>query len=128
MMVQQLIKMTKALADPTRFHLLQTIAGRGEASCGELVRHFPLAQATISRHLKILTEAGLVEVRREGQFNFYRMLREVLDQYHQALDAALPSQLEGRPYDHEGAVPAGDDVGRVHGEHPEKPGSLQGEV
>ena len=85
----QLIKMTKALADPTRFRLLQTIAGSGETSCGELVRQFPVAQATISRHLKILTEAGLVEVRREGQFNYYRMLHEMLDQYHQALDAAL---------------------------------------
>jgi ArsR family transcriptional regulator, arsenate/arsenite/antimonite-responsive transcriptional repressor len=86
---QQLIKVTKALADSTRFQLLQTIAGRGETSCGELVRHFPVAQPTISRHLKILTEAGLVEVRREGQFNYYRMLHEVLDQYHQALDTAL---------------------------------------
>jgi len=86
---QQLIKVTKALADPTRFQLLQTIAGRGETSCGELVRHFPVAQPTISRHLKILTEAGLVEVRREGPFNYYRMLHEVLDRYHQALDTAL---------------------------------------
>jgi DNA-binding transcriptional ArsR family regulator len=86
---QQLIKVTKALADPTRFQLLQTIARRGETSCGELVRQFPLAQATISRHLKVLTEAGVVEVRREGQFHYYRMLHEVLDRYHQALDAAL---------------------------------------
>ena len=86
---QQLMKVTKALADPTRFQLLQTIAGRGETCCGELVRQFPLAQPTISRHLKVLAEAGLVEVRREGQFNYYSMLREVLDQYHQALDAAL---------------------------------------
>src|SRR5262245_4998281 len=85
----QLIKVTKALADPTRFHLLQTIAARGETCCGELMRQFPLAQATISRHLKILTDAGLVESRREGPFNYYRMLHEVLDQYHQALDVAL---------------------------------------
>jgi ArsR family transcriptional regulator, arsenate/arsenite/antimonite-responsive transcriptional repressor len=86
---EQLTKVTMALADPTRFQLLRTIAGRGESCCGELVRHFPLAQATISRHLKILTEAGLVRVRREGQFNYYRMLHEVLDRYHQALDVAL---------------------------------------
>jgi ArsR family transcriptional regulator len=86
---QQLIKITKALADPTRFHLLQRIAGGAGTCCGELVRQFPLAQATISRHLKVLTEAGLVEVRREGQFHYYRMLHTMLDQYHQALDAAL---------------------------------------
>jgi ArsR family transcriptional regulator len=70
MTLPQLIKLTKALADPTRFHLLQTIAGSGETSCGELVRQFPVAQATISRHLKILAEAGLVEVRCEGQFHY----------------------------------------------------------
>lgn len=86
---QQRIKVTKALADPTRFQLLQTIAGRGETCCGELVRQFPFAQATISRHLKILTDAGLVEVRRDGPFHYYRMLRDVLEQYHQALEAAL---------------------------------------
>ena len=59
---QQLIKVIKASADPTRFQLLQTIARRGETSCGEVVRQFPLAQATISRHLKALTEAGVVRV------------------------------------------------------------------
>lgn len=53
------------------------------------MRQFPLAQATISRHLKVLTEAGLVEVRREGQFYDYLILHMVVDRYHQALDAAL---------------------------------------
>src|SRR5262245_6865769 len=133
---RQFIEVTKALADPTRFELLQMIARRGETACGELVRQFPLAQVTISRHLKILTEASLVEVRRESQFNYYRMLHDVLDQSHQALDAALRGRLvrrdlpqfDRRPYDYEAAVPARDDVGRVHGKHPEKSGSLQGEV
>jgi hypothetical protein len=40
---QQLIKVTKGLAHPTRLQLLQTIGWRGEVSCGELVRRFPLA-------------------------------------------------------------------------------------
>jgi DNA-binding transcriptional ArsR family regulator len=59
---QQRIKVTTAVTGPTRFHLLQTIAGRAEICCGKLVRQFPLAQATISRDLNSLTEAGLVEV------------------------------------------------------------------
>ena len=45
-----------------------------------------------AQDLKILTEAGLVEGRREGQFHYYRMLREVLKQYYQALDAALQGE------------------------------------
>lgn len=86
---QQLMKITKALADPTRFRILQTIAGAQESCCGELARCFPITQATVSQHLKVLAEAGLVEVRREGQFNYYRMLREVFDEYQRALAAAL---------------------------------------
>jgi ArsR family transcriptional regulator len=86
---QQLIKITKALADPTRFRILQAIAGAGETCCGELAQRFPIAQATVSQHVKVLTEAGLVEVRREGQFNYYRMLRETLDTYRHELATAF---------------------------------------
>ena len=57
---QHLIKVTKALADPTRFRILQAIAGAGETCCGELAQRFPITQATVSQHLKVLAEAGLV--------------------------------------------------------------------
>jgi ArsR family transcriptional regulator len=86
---QHLIKVTKALADPTRFRILQAIARAGESCCGELAQHFPITQATVSQHLKILTEAGLVDVRREGQFNYYRMLRDTLNDYRRALHEAF---------------------------------------
>ena len=58
---QHVIKITKALADPTRFRILQTIANARESCCGELARDFPITQATVSQHLKILADAGLVE-------------------------------------------------------------------
>jgi len=93
---QQVIKITKALADPTRFRLLQTIASTRESCCGELARGFPITQATVSQHLKVLTEAGLVEARREGQFNYYRMRRDVFDAYQRTLATALvgtPSRI-----------------------------------
>src|SRR6266568_3674172 len=61
---QHVIKITKALADPTRFRLLQTIANTRESCCGDLVRGFPITQATVSQHFKVLTEAGLGEPRR----------------------------------------------------------------
>jgi ArsR family transcriptional regulator, arsenate/arsenite/antimonite-responsive transcriptional repressor len=86
-----LIKITKALADPTRFRILQAIAAGDESCCGELAKRFPITQATCSQHLKILTEAGLVSMRREGQFNYYRLVRETLHAYRQALGVAFES-------------------------------------
>ena len=93
---QHVIKITKALADPTRFRILQTIANARESCCGELARDFPITQATVSQHLKVLTDAGLVEPRRQGQFNYYRMRRDVFDAYQRTLATALvgtPSRI-----------------------------------
>jgi ArsR family transcriptional regulator len=64
----------KALSDRTRLELLLAIALVEERSCAELVRAFPVSQATISHHLKILVGAGLVAVRRSGQFHHYRVV------------------------------------------------------
>ncbi len=64
----------KALSDQTRIELLLAIAMVPEHSCAELVRAFPVSQATVSHHLKILVGAGLVTVRRSGQFHHYRVV------------------------------------------------------
>ena len=64
----------KALSDQTRLELLLTIAMVPEHSCAELVRAFPISQATVSHHLKALVGAGLVAVRRSGQFHHYRVV------------------------------------------------------
>jgi ArsR family transcriptional regulator len=64
----------RALSDPTRLELLLAIAMVPEHSCAELVRAFPISQATVSHHLKILVGAGLVAVRRSGQFHHYRVV------------------------------------------------------
>jgi ArsR family transcriptional regulator len=64
----------KALSDRTRLELLLAIAMVPEHSCAELVRAFPVSQATVSHHLKILVAAGLVTVRRSGQFHHYRVV------------------------------------------------------
>jgi ArsR family transcriptional regulator len=64
----------KALSDPTRLELLLAIAMVAEKSCADLVRDLPVSQATVSHHLKILVAAGLVAVRRSGQFHHYRVV------------------------------------------------------
>ncbi len=72
------VRVAKALGDPTRFRMLRTIAARDEISCQELTARFRLAQATVSHHLKVLTQAGLVSARKQGPFHFYRVHRDAL--------------------------------------------------
>lgn len=86
---RQAVRVAKALADPTRFRLLRAIAAREEISCAELTEQVRLAQATVSHHLRVLAEAGLVSVRRSGQFHYYRALPEALAAHGARLVAAL---------------------------------------
>ena len=71
----------KALADPRRMALLESIASQREYSCHRLCCEFPVSKGTISHHMKELTRAGLVHSRREGQFRFYEVRRDVLAAY-----------------------------------------------
>ncbi len=89
------IRVARALADPTRFRLLRAVAGRTEVSCRELMTLFPLAQATVSHHLKVLADAGLVSARHEGQYHYYRALPEALDAHGRALSAAFAARGRG---------------------------------
>jgi ArsR family transcriptional regulator len=77
----RLVKTSKALGDPTRLELLRRIAAAGEICCKDLVTLFPVSQATVSHHLKILADAGLVAVRRQGQFGWYSLRASALAQH-----------------------------------------------
>ncbi|MBA2501622.1 MAG: helix-turn-helix transcriptional regulator [Pyrinomonadaceae bacterium] len=90
--INQFQRIAKALADPRRFEVLEVIAAGGEMCCGAVVERFPVAQATISHHLKELTDAGLVETRAEGQFKYLRARPEVLAEYVEQLNARIGSQ------------------------------------
>lgn len=61
-----LAQYTKALGHPARVAILRTLAQRGECVCGEIVDGLPLAQATVSQHLKMLKEAGLIQGEIDG--------------------------------------------------------------
>src|SRR5436853_6177174 len=67
----------KALADDSRRTMLETLAA-GPASVGELAALLPIARPGVSRHLRVLREAGLVEVRQEAQWRVYRLWPEPL--------------------------------------------------
>ena len=63
--------LAKALAHPVRVRILRLLLARTECTCGEVVAELPLAQATVSHHLKILKEAGLVQGRVDGPRSCY---------------------------------------------------------
>lgn len=67
----------RALADDSRRTLLETLAG-GPATAGELAALLPIARPGVSRHLRVLREAGLVEVHREAQRRIYELRPEPL--------------------------------------------------
>jgi ArsR family transcriptional regulator len=83
---KELAKISKALSDPTRLGIYETISSKPEMYCGELMKKCPLTPGTISHHLKILAEAKLIECRREGQFVYNRVLPETMRKYSRALN------------------------------------------
>jgi len=66
-----------ALAEPSRRHILDLLRVR-ERSVTELVAHLELSQPGVSKHLKVLREAGLVEARAEGKARWYGLRPEPL--------------------------------------------------
>jgi ArsR family transcriptional regulator len=81
----QIQKISKALADATRLRIFEAISARKEMNCGEIVSMRGVTPATVSHHLKILQEAGLIDSRREGQFVYSRSVPGVIDAYTRAL-------------------------------------------
>jgi len=85
MNADQMAKIAQALSDPTRLSIFQAIAAKKEMNCGEIISAHDLAAGTVSHHLKTLSEAGLIESRREGQFIYNRALSETLRDYAKEL-------------------------------------------
>jgi len=83
-------RVAKALADPRRFEIFQTVAAESECGCVRLRDRFDVTQPTISHHLKELTAAGLVESRREGQFVYYRARPDALRAYLDEVGRRVP--------------------------------------
>ncbi|WP_416970382.1 ArsR/SmtB family transcription factor [Streptomyces sp. 4F14] len=77
----ELARTFKALGDPVRLRLLSMIASRagGEVCVCDLTPAFELSQPTISHHLKLLRQAGLIDCERRGTWVYYRVLPGVLD-------------------------------------------------
>ncbi|MFF1303248.1 ArsR/SmtB family transcription factor [Streptomyces sp. NPDC058307] len=91
----ELSRMFKALSDPIRLRLLSLIASHegGEACVCDLTGPFDVSQPTISHHLKVLREAGLVGSERRGTWVYYWVLPEALGRLSALLETpAVPAR------------------------------------
>jgi ArsR family transcriptional regulator len=75
----------KALGDPNRLAIYTQIAQHDELFCGEMHAKHTISMATLSHHLKVLTELGLITSRKEGVNVYYRSIPERLTAYLQYL-------------------------------------------
>jgi ArsR family transcriptional regulator, arsenate/arsenite/antimonite-responsive transcriptional repressor len=78
-------KISKALADETRLRIFEAISATDHMNCGEIVSMRGVTPATVSHHLKILNEAGLISCRREGQFVYSQTVPATIAAYTRAL-------------------------------------------
>lgn len=82
----------KALAAPVRREILHLV-WREERTAGAIAEQFEVSFGAVSQHLKVLRDAGLVEVRPEGRRRWYRARREALGPLAQALEAEWSGHL-----------------------------------
>ncbi len=86
---EQLALFCKALAHPMRIQIVQFLAGVETCFCGDIVKQLPLAQSTVSQHLKILKEAGIVQGEIDSPHTCYWLARDRLAQL-KSLISQLP--------------------------------------
>ena len=80
-----------ALSHPARIEILRHLAQQDSCCCGEVVQKFDLAQSTVSQHLKILVEAGLVKFEPDRRRSRYRIDRDALSGLSESVSTLINS-------------------------------------
>ena len=88
---EQLAGLAKALAHPVRVRILRMLAKRDARMCADIVDELPLAQSTVSEHLRVLRAAGLVAAREDGVRTGYCIDTVALRRLKALLEQALPT-------------------------------------
>ena len=88
-------KIAKAMAHPSRLLMLDLLQ-KQEMCVGDLTERVGADQSTVSKHLAILKEVGLVDARKEGALSYYRVTCGCLDGFFSCMETVLLSDLEVR--------------------------------
>jgi DNA-binding transcriptional ArsR family regulator len=84
---QDLALLAKALSHPARIAILKVLAQKNECICGDIVLEIPLAQSTVSQHLKELKEAGLIKGTIDGAKSCYCINKANLKKFHTTINS-----------------------------------------
>ena len=82
---ENIVKIAKALSDKTRVKILKEIAAKGSISCGDAEKVVDLSQPTVSHHIKILSDAGLLNTEKDGRHIIISVNKKILDDCNQLL-------------------------------------------
>ncbi|WP_307198172.1 ArsR/SmtB family transcription factor [Neobacillus niacini] len=76
------VKVYKAIGEPTRLQLVKKLASEPQMACMEITDQLDIhSNSTLTYHLKILIDCGLLVVRKEGTYRYYSLQRDVLEKY-----------------------------------------------
>lgn len=85
----------KAMGDGTRREILRLLRQKARTA-GEIAAHFPASGATISHHLSVLKEAGLVSDRKEGKYIYYELNLSVVEELMEWVSALMGGAMDER--------------------------------
>ena len=83
--MESMTRICKALGHPVRMQIVALLKAEAPCFCGQIVRRLPLAQSTVSQHLKHLREAGIITGETEGSGTIYCLNRGLLRQFKRSL-------------------------------------------
>ena len=88
-----IVKMLKAIADGNRFRIFNLLMDNGETCACELLKDFNISQPTLSRHMKVMVDSGLIVARKDAQWMKYSVNPEALNELRDALSGTIPGDV-----------------------------------
>lgn len=97
--METLARICKAMGHPVRMQIIEFLKTERQCYCGQIVNHLPLAQSTVSQHLKSLREAGVIIGEVEGPGICYCLNRSLLRQFKISLANFIDQRRDGGHHD-----------------------------
>jgi ArsR family transcriptional regulator len=87
--IDNIVKIAKALSDKNRILILQEISSKGSISCSEAERAAELSQPTVSHHIKILSDAGLLITEKNGRHVIVSVNKKAIEEFSALISVSL---------------------------------------